>query len=236
MAVEQDIACPESRTRREPRRWPEPPSGALACFGSDPITFRGWWPEIPEDAGLGGACAFEEEPSGCSCAEKINYNGILADDTEDFFGIGVQVSIDPSTDAAMPDRGTWVEVRVHLDDPAAARLRRGCGRRVRARGPASSCSAAVPRWRSRRRRQSTAPDALRPEACTLGSPAGTRSGQRRREVGRGPTGSRSTRSIRSSRIGPPVATSDGRVAIARSRRKASDAAGRRRRLRPPRST
>ena len=31
----------------------------------------------------------------------------------------MKVSIDPSTDASMPDRGTWVEVRAHLDDPAA---------------------------------------------------------------------------------------------------------------------
>ena len=43
----------------------------------------------------------------------------MADDSEESSGIGVKVSIDPSTDASMPERGTWVEVRAHLDDPAA---------------------------------------------------------------------------------------------------------------------
>jgi hypothetical protein len=117
--VEQDIACPTDPLTAENLAVGRTALERLACFGSDPITFRGWWPEIPEDAGLGGACAFQEEPSGWLLCQNINYNLILADDTEDFFGIGVKVSIDPATDAAMPDRGTWVEVRVHLDDPAA---------------------------------------------------------------------------------------------------------------------
>ena len=117
--VEQDIACPEEPYTAENLALGRTALERLSCFGSDPITFRGWWPEIPDDAGLGGACAFEEEPSGWLLCQNINYNLILADDTEEFFGVGVKVSIDPSTDAAMPDRGTWVEVRAHLDDPAA---------------------------------------------------------------------------------------------------------------------
>jgi hypothetical protein len=117
--VQQDIACPTDPLTAENLALGRTALERLSCFGSEPITFRGWWPEIPDDAGLGGACAFQEEPSGFLLCQNINYNLILADDTEDFFGIGVKVSIDPSTDAAMPERGTWVEVRVHLDDPAA---------------------------------------------------------------------------------------------------------------------
>ena len=117
--VEQDIACPEEPYTAENLALGRTALERLSCFGSDPITFRGWWPEIPEDAGLGGACALQEEPSGWLLCQNINYNLILADDTEEFFGIGMRVSIDPATDAAMPERGTWVEVRVHLDDPAA---------------------------------------------------------------------------------------------------------------------
>jgi hypothetical protein len=102
----------------------------LACFGSDPFTFRGWWPEIPDDAGLGGACASEEEPSGWLLCQNINYNGIVVDDTQEFGGLGVNVSIDPASGVSMPDRGTWVEVTVHLDDPAA----QGCDEAALAHG------------------------------------------------------------------------------------------------------
>ena len=117
--VEQDIACPTDPLTAESLALGRTALERLSCFGPDPITFRGWWPEIPEDAGLGGACEFTEEPSGWLLCQNINYNMIVADDSEDFFGVGVKVSIDPSTDATMPERGTWVEVRAHLDDPAA---------------------------------------------------------------------------------------------------------------------
>ena len=102
----------------------------LHCHGSEPITFRGWWPEIPDDAGLGGACVGQDEPSGWLLCQNINYNLILADDNEDFFGLGVRVSIDPASGASMPERGTWVEVRAHLDDPAA----QGCDEAANASG------------------------------------------------------------------------------------------------------
>lgn len=91
----------------------------LACFGSDPFTFRAWWPEIPEDAGLGGACASQDEPSGWLLCQNINYDGVKIDDTQDFGGIGLNVTVDPASGVSMPPRGTWIELTVHLDDPAA---------------------------------------------------------------------------------------------------------------------
>ena len=147
--AEQDIACPEEPYTAENLALGRTALERLSCFGSEPITFRGWWPEIPDDAGLGGACAFEEEPSGWLLCQNINYNLILADDTEEFFGVGVKVSIDPSTDASMPDRGKLGRGPRASRRPGRASVRRGCGRRVRARDPASSCSAAAPRWSSK---------------------------------------------------------------------------------------
>ena len=102
----------------------------LACFGSEPITFRGWYPEVPDDAGLGGACASQDEPSGWLLCQNINYDFVLADEDQDFFGIGVRVSTDPAGSASMPERGTWVEVTAHLDDPAAE----GCDEAAHAAG------------------------------------------------------------------------------------------------------
>lgn len=91
----------------------------LHCFGSDPFTFRAWWPEIPDDAGLGGACAADGTPSGWLLCQNINYNGVTIGSDQGFGGIGLNVSIDPASGVTMPERGTWVELTVHLDDPAA---------------------------------------------------------------------------------------------------------------------
>ena len=117
--VEHDLACPQEPYTAEGLAVGRTGLERLACLGSEPFTFRGYWPEIPEDAGLGGACAAEDEPSGWLLCQNINYNTVVIDEGEDMFGLGIRVSIDPATDAAMPERGTWVEVRVHLDDPAA---------------------------------------------------------------------------------------------------------------------
>jgi hypothetical protein len=91
----------------------------LACFGSDAFTFRAWWPEIPDDAGLGGACAAQDEPSGWLLCQNINYDVVMIDDSQDFGGIGLAVSVDPASGVSMPERGTWLGLTVHLDDPTA---------------------------------------------------------------------------------------------------------------------
>lgn len=91
----------------------------LHCFGSDPFTFRAWWPEIPDDAGLGGACSSQDEPGGWLICQHINDNGVMIGSDQGFGGIGLNVSIDPASGVTMPERGTWVELTVHLDDPAA---------------------------------------------------------------------------------------------------------------------
>lgn len=91
----------------------------LACFGADPVTFRAWWPAMEDDAGPGGACASQDEPSGWLLCQNTNQNLVVVDDSQQFEGIGLRVSIDPDSGVSMPPRGTWLELTVHLDDPAA---------------------------------------------------------------------------------------------------------------------
>ena len=92
----------------------------LACYGPTPIRVRAWWPEIPDGAGLGGACGDPVHPTNPTwlVCQNINYNGLSVSESAGF-NFGMKISIDPATDVTMPPRGQWVEVVAHLDDPAA---------------------------------------------------------------------------------------------------------------------
>lgn len=92
----------------------------LACHRSSPIRFRGWWPQIPPGAGLGGTCGpvVKPNPAWLIC-QNINYNGLVISESAGFEGAGLKISIDPASGVTMPARGQWVEVVGHLDDPAA---------------------------------------------------------------------------------------------------------------------
>jgi hypothetical protein len=91
----------------------------LACFGSDPFTFRGYLPEMPDDAEPNESCLSEDEPSDWLLCQNRSTYGIVVDNTKGFDGLGANVSIDPASGVSMPERGTWVQLTVHLDDPAA---------------------------------------------------------------------------------------------------------------------
>jgi hypothetical protein len=91
----------------------------LACYRSTSIRFRAWWPEIPPDAGLGGACGAMSNPVGWLLCQNINYNGLVISESAGFESAGLTVSIDPASGVTMPSRGQWIEVVAHLDDPAA---------------------------------------------------------------------------------------------------------------------
>lgn len=119
--VRHEIACPEEPHTAESLAVARTALERLACFGAEPFTFRGYWPEIPDDAGLGGACSAQDAEIGWLICQNTNHDVIVIDENESFDGIGIRVSTDPAKGAAMPERGTWVEVRVHLDDPAAQR-------------------------------------------------------------------------------------------------------------------
>jgi hypothetical protein len=92
----------------------------LHCFGSDPFTFRAWWPEGDPDV---GACASQDSATGWLICQQINENLVTIGEDQGPEGIGLRVSIDPASGVTMPGRGTWLELTVHLDDPAS----QGCG-------------------------------------------------------------------------------------------------------------
>ena len=90
----------------------------LVCWADEPITFDAWWPEIPEGAGLGGACMSEHEPAGFLFCQHINYNGLTASPDEGFVG-RLSLSIDPASGVTMPPRGQSVRVTGRFDHAAA---------------------------------------------------------------------------------------------------------------------
>lgn len=87
----------------------------LACFGDEERSLTGFYPLIPEDAGLGGACAgVPDDLSWIAC--NLGYEHINPSEA-DPFGSGFVFSVDPAV--AMPDRGQWVRVTGRFDHPAA---------------------------------------------------------------------------------------------------------------------
>jgi hypothetical protein len=87
----------------------------LICFGGDELTFRAWWPDEP--TGAGASCpAAEADIAWLACLET-NPNGLAADQNET--GGRLTVSVDPESGAQMPERGQWIELTGHFDDPAA---------------------------------------------------------------------------------------------------------------------
>lgn len=90
----------------------------LTCYGDSRITFRGWWPVLPADAGLGGTCGVSDATPRWLACQNINYVRLAISPTDGGTGL-LAVYIDPATGVEMPERGRWVEVSAHLDDPAA---------------------------------------------------------------------------------------------------------------------
>jgi hypothetical protein len=92
--------------------------GYLACFGGQERRVVGFYPRIPDDAGLGGACAgVPDEVYWLAC--NLGYEFLVADPADGYFGMPFTVSVPP--DMEMPARGQWIELTGHYDDPAAQR-------------------------------------------------------------------------------------------------------------------
>ncbi|MGH2428551.1 MAG: hypothetical protein ACRDGV_06635 [Candidatus Limnocylindria bacterium] len=90
----------------------------LACYGGTDHAVAGYYPEIPEDAGLGGACPdVPSELSWIGC--NLGYEHIVLDPATGFFGPGLVLAIDPASGVVMPARGQSVEVTGRFDHPAA---------------------------------------------------------------------------------------------------------------------
>ena len=92
----------------------------LVCWSDDEITFEAFWPELPEDAGLGGMCPPRDEPAGFLYCQNINYNGLAVSPQEGFAGVSrLNLSLDPASGVEMPVRGQWIRVTGGFDHPAA---------------------------------------------------------------------------------------------------------------------
>lgn len=87
----------------------------LACWPDQEIRFDAWWPELPADGGLGGACAIDA-PGGFLYCERINYTGIAAEPRGDEL---LSLSLDPASGVQMPARGQSIRVTGRFDHPAA---------------------------------------------------------------------------------------------------------------------
>ena len=111
------IDCPEPPMNMQELALGRGAVEQLACQLDGSFTVRGWWDEEPGE-GLGGACA-SGPPSGWLYCSNLNHNRVLMDESEHPQGVGIQVYIDPDSDVTMPDRGQWIEIVGHFDDPAA---------------------------------------------------------------------------------------------------------------------
>jgi hypothetical protein len=88
----------------------------LVCFGADALTFVAWWPDEPVAGAVGGCPAADSDVAWLACQET-NPNGLAADPSESAGRL--MVSVDPAAGPAMPERGQWIELTGHFDDPAA---------------------------------------------------------------------------------------------------------------------
>lgn len=88
----------------------------LICWSDEAVMFDAWWPELPPDAGLGGACPQESEPAGFLYCQSVN--GLSASPEEGPVN-RITLSIDPASGVSMPERGQWIRVTGQFDHALA---------------------------------------------------------------------------------------------------------------------
>ena len=88
---------------------------AIACFGRQPLTVRGWYVKLPADAEVNGVCPVE--PGWLLCGYGYH---MLRPQPSDFYGDAnnLPMKVDP-TSVAMPPRPNWVSVTGMFDHPSA---------------------------------------------------------------------------------------------------------------------
>jgi hypothetical protein len=89
---------------------------AVACFGGQPLTVRGWYVELPPDADVNGDCP--EEPAWLLCG--FGYH-MLRPEPGAYYGDGnnLPMQVDPLSSVQMPARGSWALVTGMFDHPAS---------------------------------------------------------------------------------------------------------------------
>lgn len=86
----------------------------LACFGSQTLTVRGYWP-VPS-SGSGGICPVEDELKWLAC--NPDSHQMVSGPDAPFYDFSAFLLAVPPT-VTMPEPGRWIEVTGHYDDPAA---------------------------------------------------------------------------------------------------------------------
>ena len=91
------------------RRRSTNPRCASSAIGAEPMTYLAFWPELPDDAGLGGSCAASRDSRwrGSSARTSTPPSITTAEDDEPAgTGHSFPVNIDPATGVtSMPERG-----------------------------------------------------------------------------------------------------------------------------------
>ena len=89
----------------------------LVCYGGNEITFTAFYPELPDDAGLGGACAADPSIAWLYCT-NIAYGEVWA--TDAYSGPQQRLFVDPESGVELPERGQWLRITGAFDHPDAA--------------------------------------------------------------------------------------------------------------------
>lgn len=114
VTIETDCPDPDAETNEFlslPFRMP------LVCYGSDEITFTAFYPDLPDDAGLGGACAADPSIAWLYCT-NIAYEEVWP--TETYTGPQQRLFVDPDSGVELPERGQWLRITGSFDHPDAA--------------------------------------------------------------------------------------------------------------------
>jgi len=121
--VEDASACPTWPDRRlsEELVFGRGPLEYLACFGAQTRTLVGYYPEVPDDAGLGGVCESRDGYQWIAC--DLGYEQLVIGADDRFLGEGFRLAIPPGVE--MPERGQLIQVTGHYDDPAARECTHG---------------------------------------------------------------------------------------------------------------
>lgn len=84
-----------------------------ACFGNDSISFAAYWPELIPGTGPGSICA-GPEPRWLLCNPSYYTHVNVTADTSQAFPVHA-----PDAEAQLGERGHWLLLTGHFDDPAA---------------------------------------------------------------------------------------------------------------------
>jgi hypothetical protein len=116
-----EIDCPPSPMNLEKLAAGRTDLERLACYRGTELTVRGWYAELHDTGETDIGCETRDPQLAwllCIYARPDPALLTVSPD-EGLAGVGFGFTIDPSSAVTMPDRGQWVEVTAHLDDPAA---------------------------------------------------------------------------------------------------------------------